>query len=120
MGLFSSIGKIAGAAVGFATGGVAGAKKGYQWGGKIGGVADSLKGKKKGKGGYIQAPSSPDDLGIDFSMTMGRTSSMVGSRDPTKVAAAADLDNIWQPTANWWIDLGGDEETAERFKGIEM
>lgn len=114
MGLFKTIGKIAGTAIGGAMGNPALGKK---IGGMAGGALDK-KGKKKGKGGgYIEKPT-PADMGIDFSKTSNRTSSYADARDPTKVADV--ISHPFQPAENWWLDLGGDEEIAERFKRIEV
>ena len=114
MGLFKSIGKIAGAAVGFATGGLPGAAKGYKVGGKIGGGVDSVTGKKKKKGGYIPAPPTADELGIDFSLTRNQTSGIVSNRDPTKVAQTVDITDPWRPAKDWWEDMGGDRDEIEQ------
>ena len=111
MGLLSSIGKIAGGALGFAIAGPAGAKIGKSLGGALDG-----KGESKGSSSSSQQAASGkvDISGLledspDISSILGglgetKTASvyegLAGSKDPKLQA--------WAPTFEWYEDLGGD------------
>ena len=121
MGIFSTIGKIAGKAIGGAIGGAAGAKIG----GAAGGLADKKKKKKKGGGGgeYIETPSV--DLGLDFGSGGKAARELLQGRADTKVAQTADipeikgspLSNPWDTAGDWYDDLyesaPGGKDTSE-------
>jgi len=111
MGLLSSIGKIAGGALGFAIAGPAGAKIGTSLGGALDG-----KGKSKGSSSSSQQAASGK---VDISGLLEDSpdiSSILGGSGETKIASvyeglAGSKDpklQAWAPTFEWYEDLGGD------------
>lgn len=121
MGFLSTLGSIAGAAIGFvgSGGNPAGAVAGAKIGGSIGGAVD---GKKKASTSttatqYIQQPAK---ITMDDIRSSGKSSAMeiLSKRSAeTKVAATAKLpsgaqsdilEDPWKPSRDWWEDLGGD------------
>ena len=125
MGLLSTIGKIAGAAIGSAIPGV-GTVIGGAIGGAIGGgagkvVEKGLKGGSKSSGAtqseqmYISAPKvSLNDIRNSTPSAMA----ILGKREESvKVAKAVGKPDFgqtemekdpWLPLNEWWVDLGGD------------
>lgn len=114
MGLFSTIGKVAGAAIGFAVGGTAGAKTGAKIGGTAGKLAD---GKKKGSASSTPSgPSLADQLQAtspvkrqqkalaptQVAKTGHESIKEFNEYDPTKT-----LEDPWQIANQWDEDLGG-------------
>jgi len=115
MGLLSSIGKIAGGALGFAIAGPAGAKIGKSLGGAAGGALDG-KGESKGSSSSSQQAASGK---VDISGLLEDSpdiSSILGGSGETKIASvyeglAGSKDpklQAWAPTFEWYEDLGGD------------
>lgn len=116
MGLLSTLGKIAGGAIGFAVGGPGGAAAGAKIGGTVGKAGDSLTKKKSSGSGqatqYIQSPT----MSLDDIRSSSSALSVLGRRsEPTKVAQAAKvpgvpgvLEDPWKPMYDWWEDLGGE------------
>lgn len=115
MGLLSTIGKIAGAAIGSVIPGV-GTAVGSKIGGTLGGALD-----KKPKTSttaqaqpYIQPPST--SLADLRSASSGSSLEALKARSgDVKVAKTAEVDlkngilsDPWQPTRDWYTDLGGD------------
>lgn len=118
MGLLSTIGKIAGTAIGTVIGGPTGGAIGGKIGGAVGGAVD---GKKKPASSttaqaqpYIQSPST--SLADLRSASSGSSFEALKARSgDVKVAKTAEVDlkngilsDPWQPTRDWYTDLGGD------------
>ena len=125
MGILSSLGKLAGGAIGFVAGGPAGAAAGWAVGGELGNVGDDVVGTvsdvfgggkgKKGSGGQAQAaPAKPDISALledspDLAAILGgqgatQTASVYeGMRDSNDPKMRS-----WAPTFEWYEDLGGD------------
>ena len=111
MGIFKTIGRVAGAAVGFAVGGPGGAAAGYKVGGKVGKVADKVKGNST-EAAPAAASERSDITGLfdnekDIDSILGADTQAAEVYDVVRNHPDPKV-RAWSETLEWNRDLGGD------------